>query len=63
VGRRTGDEQQNGSEYEGSTHRADPCEDANEASKGHSEQHLSLRNPHLAVCAGTSRANSSERRP
>ena len=63
VCRRTGDEQQNGNEYEGSTHSADPCEDANEASKGPAEQRLSLRNPHLAVCMTTSRANSSERWP
>src|SRR6266540_6389557 len=45
------DEQKEGGEYKRSSHEADPGEDANEASKGAQEQHLSLRNPDLIVCA------------
>src|SRR5438094_4656211 len=48
---RAGGEHENGDEYEGSTHRADPSEDATEASKGPHQQNVSLRNPDLIVCA------------
>jgi len=57
---RAGGEHENGDEDEGSTHQADPSKDATEASKGPHQQDVSLRNPHLIVCATGTGANPFE---
>ena len=59
--RRAGAEQEDGGDCERSTHRADPSEDSDEASKATHLQRLSLRNADLIVSVTVQRANSCER--